>query len=75
MAAARRTLDAKQAFIFCLSARNNKSGIFHEPAIFIYLCSTDSFKKLLNHLYVPAEGSAGSEWKILASFKQQVPSF
>lgn len=55
--------------------RNNKSEIFHEAGIFIYLLSTDNFKKSLDHLYVSAEASAGSELKILAPFKQQVSSF
>lgn len=55
--------------------RSKKSEIFHEAGIFIYLVSTDNFKKFLNPLYVPAEGSAGSELKILAPFKHQVSSF
>lgn len=68
-------LQCKQAFIFCLSVMNNKSEIFHEASIFIYLCSSDNFKRLLNQLLVPAEGTAGSELKILPSFKQQVSAF
>lgn len=69
------TLDAKQAFTFCASARNSKSEIFHEAGIFIYLLSTENLKKPLNQLHVPAEGSAGNELKILGPFKQQVSSF
>ena len=53
----------------------NKSEILPEAGIFIYLLSTDNFKQPLNQLYVPAEGSAGNELKILAPFKQQVSSF
>lgn len=48
--------------------RSSKSENFHEAGVFIYLLSTDNFKKSLNQLYVLAEGIAGNELKILAPF-------